>query len=728
MNFDTFLATELNAPQRQAVTQPSGSILVIAGAGSGKTRIITARITHLIVKQAVNPSAIVALTFTNKAAQEMRSRVTHFMQAPTPGLFVGTFHSYCLRLLREYGHLIDLTHFSIIDEADQEILLKKIVTKTGAQSLSPRQAAHAISLIKNSDGIEQQDANAYILDVYHNYEREKTASNCLDFDDLLLKVLELFDRNADFAHAFHQRIRHILVDEYQDTNVVQHKLLKKMAIVNNKNTLDSLCIVGDEDQAIYSWRGATVENIVHFDREVADTTIITIEQNYRSVKPILDAANHLITHNSSRHPKKLWSNRPGANCIAHLMCASEYQEAELVARYALTHRKHTTQAPLAILYRTHFQSRALEEALLRHSIPYVIIGGIRFYDRKEIKDLLAYVRLIVNPFDRIAWARAINCPSRKLGEKFSDLFESHWNQQPFATFIDITHKLLATQQLKPQQHKNLQDFLSVFENLDSTCTISVALELIVERTRYVDYLNNEYDSEDAHERVQNVKELLYATASYANTHESDTVEFFLQEIMLMQEQQTKTSTNSAQPILLMTLHAAKGLEFDTVIITGLESGLLPSAKSLGDQANLEEERRLLYVGITRAQNKLLLLQAENRHIFGTLVYQTPSPFLAELPSTIIHEQCSYWSEAQLATFCLTFFTGTLPASTPARRAEPLQSQKVPHWKKYQAVKHSTFGIGVIQEIEERSDNSAYLTIQFKQGTKRIASSFVTSVT
>ncbi len=405
-----------------------GPVLVIAGAGSGKTRIITARIAHLIVNKHVDPTTIVALTFTNKAAQEMRERIIAFIGQQIHQPFLGTFHAYCLRLLREYGSFIGLKSFGILDEIDQETLVKKILGPVSGRHVTPRQALHQLSLLKNSAIIDLSESSLidhYTRELYQRYEAEKKLSNCLDFDDLLLYTIKLFE-HAEFKKIIRNHVRHLLVDEYQDTNAVQHVLLKHLALEKNTCAIDSLCVVGDEDQAIYSWRGATIENITQFSNQIINTTLVTIEQNYRSAKQILDAANQIITNNTNRHPKKLWSTRTGKNCIVQLACASDNQEAELVARAAAITRQHKTSTTFAVLYRAHFQSRAIEEALVRHSVPYRIIGGVQFYERKEVKDILAYVRLVANPFDHIAFARIINCPTRALGEKFVELFFEYW--------------------------------------------------------------------------------------------------------------------------------------------------------------------------------------------------------------------------------------------------------------------------------------------------------------
>jgi DNA helicase-2/ATP-dependent DNA helicase PcrA len=762
MDFKTFFDTQLNKQQRAAVTHENGPLLVIAGAGSGKTRIITARIAHLLLHRGVGPAHIIALTFTNKAAQEMRERVQTFVETsagisslPLGMPFLGTFHAYCLRLLKQHGALIGLDSFGILDEVDQLTLMKKLLTAAHDKRFTPQQALAHISRFKNS--MLDQDTIDYTLrDIYHHYEREKSLSKCLDFDDLLLYTIKLFQQKK-FKEDFRNLVRHVLVDEYQDTNVVQHELLKYMAIEKSACILDSLCIVGDEDQAIYSWRGATVDNIVQFSAQVRDTTLITIEQNYRSAQPILAAANAVIQHNQARHPKKLWSKKTGNNNVIKIQCTSDYQEADLIARAIRIAYERTPHQTIAVLYRTHFQSRVLEEALLRRSIVYRIIGGIQFYERKEIKDLLAYMRLVVNPYDRFAFERAINCPLRGLGDKFLEQFFDTWSQHPWSTHSDIIEQLLPT--LKPQQSENLKRFVSVFDDINDQSSAEDALKTIIERTGYLDYLRDTCDATQARERCENVRELVNA-AHYFAGRQLGTVTLFLQEVALLQE---KPIEQKQSPVFLMTIHAAKGLEFDTVCVTGLEEGLFPSARSLDNQANIEEERRLLYVAMTRAKNKLLLSWAENRFIFGSPVYQQVSRFLQELPPQVWTERMDRHNEYTVHGILRQFFDletgasiqafgamrpakldrrhdGELPqhevrtcmdaTESPQKRRGKNDSKKtqkaIGGFKPHQPVQHATFGIGVVEHIEQRGELTM-LTIKFKHATKKISSAFVVAI-
>ncbi len=781
--FNNFLTTNLNKSQYEAVTHQKGSLLIVAGAGSGKTRVITARIAHLILNQNAFPSTIVALTFTNKAAMEMKERIEHFMNGNHELPFVGTFHSFCLRVLKRNSELLDNPFFSILDEDDQHKILQNIIAKSGLQKkVTAKQLSYQISQIKNQTiNPESHDLfslNPMIREIYHAYEQEKKASKCLDFDDLLLEVVKLFKKNETFRKDFQQRIRHILVDEYQDTNVVQHELLKLMAQAPSSQptprlrrpggpftpeldegagrtggelAVDSLCAVGDEDQSIYSWRGATVTNIMNFANDFRGTQIIKIEQNYRSVQPILELANHVISHNMNRNPKNLWSEKKGSDRIRTIACLSEYQEAEAIAHYlkAAAAKKQKLNS-IAILYRTHFQSRAIEEALLKHSIPYKIIGGIQFYERKEIKDILAYLKLVVNPFDRPSFFRVINCPLRGLGNKFEEQFHAAWNANLFGTFKDIANQLVETKEVTGIKKDALLDFVKLFATVSHTDKPSKAVEHFIIATQYFSYLKETYDQEEALGKIDNVKELIQAI-NHLESLKVTTITDFLDEVALMQAQ-IQAESNEKDPVLLMTLHAAKGLEFETVILTGLEEGLLPSSRSLTMEESIEEERRLFYVGITRAQERLLLTYSRYRYNFGTMTDQRPSRFVQEIPpSTVPVFDASYWQTLQMTQFFSNWLSGNtnsmlrpvlqherLKKNSPFVSSDPEFSEgesrnttkssllrgATSGWKKNQPVSHEKFGIGIIQDIELRATGNTILQIKFKSGSKKIDASFI----
>jgi DNA helicase-2/ATP-dependent DNA helicase PcrA len=661
--FNTFLTTALNEQQRAAVLQANNALLVIAGAGSGKTRVITSRIANLVLNEQVAPHTIVALTFTNKAAGEMRDRLVATFQGQYRLPFIGTFHSYCLTLLRTMPTQFGLPHFTIMDADDQLDLIKKIMKRFAvAKHVTANQVCHQISQYKNRmfDPIarNEQWLTPMLQEIYLTYETEKTNAHCLDFDDLIVRVLQGLKSNPTLRTQLQNNIRHLLVDEYQDTNSAQHQLLVHLATANNKFCLDSLCAVGDEDQSIYSWRGATVANMLTFQNDFAPVTIIKIEQNYRSAQPILEAANAVIANNQLRNPKNLWSTKKASNRIVRFICETGDQEARMVAGAIKTLSATTPLSQIAVLYRTHYQSRPLEEALIHQATPYRIIGGIRFYERKEIKDLLAYLRLIVNPYDKVSLMRIINTPARGLGQKFEEQLLTAWMQNPFYDFVQLLTWMLTDPSFGLTDHKSitLKQFLALFAELNKTQPPSVLLERILNTTQYLSYLTSSYDTQEAQTKIENVQEFEQAlfmfenkfrvmqqtepSAPSANTAAdpkavaATALDALLVEVALLQDTDN-SNDGQAETIQLMTLHAAKGLEFGTVIITGLEEGLLPSSRSLNAHEALEEERRLMYVGITRAEERLILCNAHSRLTFGQITDQAPSRFLTELPRALI---------------------------------------------------------------------------------------------
>lgn len=733
----------LNEPQYKAATHESGTLQVIAGAGSGKTRVITSRILNLILNRDISASSIVALTFTNKAAHEMLERVRSALTNTKHVPFIGTFHSYCLMLLKQHAIANQTGPFTILDEEDQQKLIKTILQRANIdKQITSKQMLYQISQIKNT--YEKNLATHHIFshpllkDVYTAYEHEKRISNCKDFDDLLIDALHLFSTDQNFKTRFQQRIKHVLVDEYQDTNTIQHALLTQMTKDNNQLAVDSLCIVGDEDQSIYSWRGATIENMLNVTRDFPDTTIIKLEQNYRSVQPILSLANAIIEQNKLRNPKNLWSSKQAANRICKLYCLSEYQEANVIADFITTASRHQKRDSIAILYRTHAQSRAIEEAFIKHAIPYKIIGNIQFYERKEIKDILAYLRLLVNPRDRSSFFRVLNTPSRGLGEKVEELLYNEWNLQPFMDFNEIID-YVATHNLLPNHRKSaLIAFKDVFNTLSAESMPTTAIEHIISAISYIKHIKDAYEPLDAASRIDNIKELIRATTFFETTKQNPSLELFLDEVSLMQESLHASQENS-DTVSIMTLHAAKGLEFHTVALVGLEEGLLPSARSLNNTDSIEEERRLFYVGVTRAQERLLITHGQHRYTYGSMVDQHMSRFLDDIPNNLMNIQdARAWKQGQAQTFFTQWISGIKPTIPPSdqgfQKAVSSSTKPVPSnvrqtgntkWRVLQPVKHARYGIGTIQQIEERHDGTC-LHVRFKSGLKKIMSNFIES--
>jgi len=734
--FLTFFNTALNDEQRSAVAPQDGVFLVQAGAGAGKTRIITARMLYLMFEHAVPSGSIVALTFTNKASREMQERVeralpTH-MSVPT----IGTFHSYCMQLLKRYGSLIDLPVFSILDSDDREQCLKGIIKRANvAKRFTPQHIGGIISRHKNDIVSWCGKMPPLVGDPLYNhiftaYEHEKRINRCIDFDDILLETLRLLQTKPECRALLQNSIRHILIDEYQDTNRIQHALIRELIMDPHKHlALESVCVVGDEDQSIYSWRGATIDNIVHFSSQFPQVTTITVDRNYRSVQQILLVANKVIERNSKRNDKTIWSARKGTNRVHVLCCASGYQEGEAIAACALHMQRTSSLVNLAVLYRSHFQSRAIEEALIRNAVPYKIIGGTQFYDRQEVKDILAYVRLGVNPFDRVSFVRCINTPSRMLGDAFVERFMTLWGEESDQPFYAIAQRYIDSGTLAPQKQATLQQFIVICATVAASCSAYEAVDTVITRTKFIEYLAHVYEAAEAQERAANVRELLAAVmAREAKTPMTPAT--FLDEVALLQEH--IIDDESCDYVRLMTLHSAKGLEFDTVIIPGLEEGLFPSNQSLCREDAIEEERRLLYVGITRARERLFITRGMQRYMYGHNAQQPPSRFLGEIPAgqvryTDISDLRSYqWPQVVSGWFSNdpTVVQANIVQQSALKLAH-IKPATVHHgWTLRQKVQHQQFGVGTVVGVEQRA-GMIYLMIQFQTGIKRIVSSYVT---
>lgn len=756
-SFNHFLKTELNKEQFEAVTFQKGSLLVIAGAGSGKTRVITSKIANLILNEDAAPRSILALTFTNKAANEMKERVAKIIADDSIKLpFVGTFHSFCLMLLRSNPSLLEYESFSILDGDDQLSIVKKIIKHNNLEKqLNASNVLSQISNIKNKMAFNKEELNLIhplVREIFLTYEKEKANSSSFDFDDLMLQVVHIFKTNKEFRAQFQTKIRHILVDEYQDTNLVQHTLLQLMALKKDERKLaiDSICAVGDEDQSIYSWRGAQPENILKFEEDFAPITKIKIEQNYRSVEPILQTANALISNNKMRNKKDLWSARKAKNRILSMQSRSEYQEGEIIGEFIKLIKSKHPHHSIAILYRTHFQSRIAEEALTKNGIPYKIIGGIQFYARKEIKDLLAYLRLVLNPYDKVSLFRVINCPTRGLGAKFEEVLQQIWNDNLGLGFKEVLELMLADKNLLDGKKAQIvKDFLKIFKSLDKKQKTSFALEHILYETDYIDFLKNSFDTEEADNKIENVKEFKRSIEYFENqrskrsefSQEENSLEKFLYEIALIQEKMEEAQ-NEEEFVNLMTLHAAKGLEFDVVIIIGLEEGILPTSRALSSREDLEEERRLLYVGITRAKEFLLLSRSITRNNFGSIQEQTISRFVGELREELVEsldfsEKYIADTKALLSSWIcgLTIknYKSNFNTSYKSQKTIIAQKPKIEQslkpafakWYKNQIVFHKAFGKGIVTNVEKRTGEEDYfITAIFSSGTKKVLAKFL----
>lgn len=739
MSLKTFLET-LNPEQYKAVTAPLGTQLIIAGAGSGKTRVITARIAYLMQEYDVSAHSILAMTFTNKAGKEMQERIGHLCPNAFELPFVGTFHSYCLKLLKQNSNLLKLSHFSLIDSEDQKAIIKKLIKQFGLEKqTTASQVQHLISYRKNHTTLPPAilQGPQFFTDLYSAYEEEKEKSHAFDFDDLLCKTLELFTQNPHFKFQFQENTRHLLVDEYQDTNQVQHALLCAMALNNEKKcVMDSVCAVGDEDQSIYSWRGAQADSMHTFIKDFSPT-LIKIEQNYRSVQPILEAANHIIKNNPGRTEKKLWSDKPASQRITVLACQTAYQEADYYGQIIKNRPSGKQLKDFAFLYRTHHQSRILEEACMRHAIPYVIVGGLRFYERQEIKDLLAYLRLFHNSYDRTSFLRIANVPARSIGDKCKETLITQWDMNPFYSLPELLHAVLHSMSLgfTTLQKTGITQLYNLFSTPFATLSLRGLVEHIIRTIGYKDYIKKHHEQKEAETKLDNIDEFLNALTHFEQENPNSGLDAFLEEVALMQEQSHKKVESDY--VSLMTLHAAKGLEFDTVFIPGLEEELFPSGRAFYNPRELEEERRLFYVGITRAREYATMSYCQSRQMYGRIQQYKPSRFLSELPPTLVTTldltTGSFLSGMQKLGSHFGFSTKpafSIYSSPPQKAKPPFFSQQVKsirsRWKRNMPVKHPQFGVGIIESIDKRSEDEYYLTIQFKNGKKRLSSKFVSA--
>ncbi len=636
---------QLNPDQREAAAATQGPVLILAGAGSGKTRVLTYRIAHLIQEQCVTPWNILAVTFTNKAAGEMRERVEHLVGEIANDIWIGTFHSICARLLRYEAEHFGLDRsFSIYDEDDRRAAMRRVFEayNINDKDLTPRSVIAQISRAKNAmvDPMAfateaGESANKKLIaDLYTAYEADLRRNNALDFDDLLVETVRQFDNHPSVLEKYQQRFHYAHVDEYQDTNRPQYMLCKQLAAQHR-----NLCVVGDDDQSIYQFRGADLRNILDFERDYPDAQTVRLEQNYRSTKRILEAANQVISNNKDRKGKALWTNGDEGHLIELVQCDTDRREA----RFVVESLRHLTGSggyalgDAAILYRTNAQSRALEEELQRSGLRYVIVGSIRFYERREIKDMLTYLRLLANPSDDVGLRRVINVPRRGIGETSLDYVQRHALKNGLSLYAAIG-QLDSIEGLNTRAKKQIAIFRCIMEEL-SVVSKSAGLaelgQLVFEQSGYLQMLRDE-NSPEAQMREENVEQLIAFMTEFSDTREEATLQTFLEEIALMSPMDETEGNGNA--ITLMTLHSAKGLEYPVVFMCGMEENLFPTARTVEESRlnprAIEEERRLCYVGITRARERLYLTYTNRRYAYGNMIDCEPSRFLQEIPDEL----------------------------------------------------------------------------------------------
>lgn len=700
MNRD--LLTGLNFEQRRAVEATEGPLLIQAGAGSGKTKTLTHRIAHIIASGKAWPNNILAVTFTNKAAAEMRRRLAYLLghdpEDRSVFPYMGTFHSICVRILRTDGQYVGVPrNFVIFDDGDRLATIKQICRELSIdeKSYPPRQISGLLGSAKNelvSPEEYRETANGPLADivasVFPKYERMLKDACALDFDDLIGKTVALLKNNPEVRQKWQQNFKYILIDEYQDTNAAQYQFIK-LLVNKNKN----IAVVGDDWQSIYSWRGADFQNILRFEKDYPGTTVIKLEQNYRSTKHILEAAHSVITKNINRSDKKLWTDLGEGLPVQIRPAYNERAEAENIIHQIrrTVDGGQRTYNHFAVLYRTNAQSRSLEEMFLRYQIPYRIVGGVRFYDRKEIKDVIAYLRLIYQPDDRVSFERVVNVPTRGIGAKSIESFYS-WFSREGMSLSDALRKSQECPSLTPKAKKGLSelaDILDRYRELSQDTPPAALLDSLLRRLEYLEYLNDGTIQSEA--RQENVRELLTVAKEYQDAGLDD----FLEEVALVSDRE---QNQQGQAVTLMTLHAAKGLEFPVVFMPALEETILPHSRALYDHGEMEEERRLCYVGMTRAREELHLSYASSRVLYGGVQHNPPSRFLSDMES----------DQTKLAPSSESF---DLPGSN-----EP---QYILELEEGDEVNHRVFGRGVVLEIDGDSAN-----IYFKgKGTKKLNTSF-----
>lgn len=706
----------LNPQQRKAICHSDGPLMVVAGAGSGKTRVITYRIAHLIRERGIDPENILAITFTNKAAGEMKDRIRNMLNQGETYAWVSTFHSFCLRMLRK--HIAELgfsNDFVVYDAQDQLTLLKQCMksSQISTEAFPAKSLLNHISGFKNDFVVPEQldlDSMSYgnqmkAAELYPVYQAALKSNNALDFDDLLVFTAKLFQQVPSLREYYDNKFQYILVDEFQDTNAVQYDLVRLLS-----NKVNNVCVVGDDDQSIYRWRGANIENILKFEKDYSGTTVIKLEENYRSTQNILNAADCVVRENLQRNEKKLWTqNEKGDPVICH-KAEDETREAEFVCDriQTLCREEGYSFNEIAVLYRTNAQSRVMEDALRRSQIPYQVIGGLRFYERKEIKDVLAYMRVLINPDDSISLKRIVNVPARGIGKTSLEKVESFCREKGLP-FFEGLRRAGKGELLGAAATKKIANFISIMDHLDAVYRQSNALELlteVIERTGYATMLQRE-DTRESKGRMENLNEL-YSAVEQLVENENGSLREFLDSTALVADLDNLDDSRGILP--LMTLHTCKGLEFSAVFVIGMENGLLPHASSMSDSAEYEEERRLCYVGFTRAKKRLFVSHARRRRIYGNSFNYPPSDFLLSIPGEVlVRESTEYQVETSESFF-------ESPDSSFSVKAESVKNYPIGT-----KVLHPKFGSGiVINRSGEEKDLKLEVFFKGPHGKKKLA--------
>ncbi|MDM5335278.1 DNA helicase PcrA [Ureibacillus composti] len=738
------LLNGMNPQQAEAVKTTEGPLLIMAGAGSGKTRVLTHRIAYLVVEKEVYPSKILAITFTNKAAREMRERIDGLLgNGTTQSMWVSTFHSMCVRILRRNIERIGISkNFSILDSADQLSVVKNVSKELNIDSkrFEPRAILNAISSAKNecitSDmyKAKMNPNNPYesvIAQVYEGYEKRLRRNQSLDFDDLIMTTITLFERVPDVLEYYQNKFQYIHVDEYQDTNHSQYKLVQLLA-----KKFKNICVVGDSDQSIYRWRGADIGNILSFEKDYPNAKAILLEQNYRSTKRILQAANEVIENNESRYPKKLRTDNLEGEKIVVYNAYNEQEESQFVVQtiQKLIENEQYSLDDFAILYRTNAQSRVMEEVLVKSNMSYQIVGGTKFYDRKEIKDLLAYLRLIANNDDDLSLARIINEPKRNIGATSFDKIATYAITQDRSIFDAMNEALfMGLTQRAANSVEKFRELIEGFTKMQDYLSVTELVEQVIDKSGYRQMLENEKTIE-AESRLENIEEFLSVTKAFEERSDDKSLIAFLTDLALVADIDSLDKEDTSKGnIILMTMHSAKGLEFPVVFIIGMEENIFPHSRSLDDVAEMEEERRLAYVGITRAEKRLYLTCAQSRTLYGRSSFNMPSRFLREISDELVEHISKAGGRPDPED--LPFRSSRMGRAQSSRRTignvqtksqvESLQStggDKM-QWKAGDKAVHKKWGTGTVVSVKGEGDGME-LDIAFPSiGIKRLLAAF-----
>ncbi|RWZ57988.1 DNA helicase PcrA [Halobacillus fulvus] len=726
----------LNEQQRNAVTHTEGPLLIMAGAGSGKTRVLTHRIAYLLSEKDVSPRNVLAITFTNKAAREMKDRVEALVGADGEKIWMSTFHSMCVRILRRDIDRIGYDrNFSILDSSDQLSVIKQVLKDLNLdpKKWDPRAMLGAISNAKNelmtAEDFEKQAGNIHdeqIAKVYKGYQKKLRKNQSLDFDDLIMQTLTLFDQVPEVLEFYQRRFQYIHVDEYQDTNHAQYQLVKHLA-----SRYQNLCVVGDSDQSIYAWRGADIQNILNFENDYPNARTILLEQNYRSTELILDAANHVIDNNSGRKPKRLWTDNAGGEKIQYHQASTEREEGLFVTDKIedLIRQGQFRYQDVAVLYRTNAQSRTIEETFVKAGVPYQMVGGTKFYDRKEIKDMLAYLRLIANPNDDLSFQRVVNEPKRGVGKTSMDKMIAYAADHDISLYeaaaeVDFVGVSAKAAKAIINFRKMIQNWAEQQEFLSATDMV----QEVITKTGYEEMLLNE-KSLEAQSRLENIEEFKSVTKNFEENSEDKTLVAFLTDLALIADiDSMNEDPNSDDTVTMMTLHSAKGLEFPVVFLIGMEENVFPHSRALMEDEEMEEERRLAYVGITRAEKKLFLSHAKMRTLYGRTNMNPISRFISEIPDQLLEgkeqeEELPFFNQKKTSN----------PFKTQAQKPEKRAAKKVEKkgtggekigWQPGDKAEHKKWGTGTVINIRGEGD-SMELDIAFPAptGIKRLLARF-----